>query len=77
MSGFAGGSAVEVHTHMAKEPASRAKADARVPNAAPGVRAFDDAPDETLADLLLEQGISDRLRSLSNYVNALARFRPV
>lgn len=33
--------------------------------------------DETLIDLMLEQSISDRLRTVCRYVNALARFRPV
>jgi hypothetical protein len=41
------------------------------------VRPFDDQPDETLVDLLLEQSVSDRLRSLCDYVNAIARFRTV
>jgi hypothetical protein len=41
------------------------------------VRPFDDEPDETLVDLLLEQSVSDRLRSLCDYVNAIARFRTV
>ena len=54
-----------------------AKPDERVPIPTPGLQPFDDAPDETLVDLLLEQSISDRLRSLCRYVNALARFRPV
>ncbi len=40
-------------------------------------RELDDEVDETLIDLCLEQTISDRLRSLSNYVSGLARFRPV
>jgi hypothetical protein len=40
-------------------------------------RSLQDQPDETLVDLVLEQSISDRLRSLCRYVNALARFRPV
>lgn len=33
--------------------------------------------DETLIDLMLEQSISDRLRTVCRYANALARFRPV
>jgi len=37
----------------------------------------DEGIDETLIDLMLEQSISDRLRSLSNYVTALGRFRRV
>ena len=38
---------------------------------------FDDEIDDTLLDLFLEQSLSDRLRSLCAYVNALSRFRPV
>lgn len=33
--------------------------------------------DDTLIDMMLELTISDRLRSLSNYVTGLARFRRV
>jgi hypothetical protein len=39
---------------------------------------FDDAEvDDTLIDLMLELTLSDRLRSLSNHVSGLARFRRV
>ena len=34
---------------------------------------FDEKPDETLVDLMLEMKISDRLRSLCCYVRALQR----
>jgi hypothetical protein len=37
----------------------------------------DEGIDDTLIDLMLAQTISDRLRSLSNYVTALGRFRRV
>lgn len=37
----------------------------------------DDEVDDTLIDLMLELSISDRLRSLCRYANALARFRRV
>lgn len=33
--------------------------------------------DDSLIDMMLELTISDRLRSLSNYVTGLARFRRV
>jgi hypothetical protein len=45
--------------------------------AALAMHPFDEDVDETLVDLLLEQTISDRLRSLGGYVNTLAKFRPV
>ena len=44
---------------------------------ASGLQPFTADVDETLVDLMLEQTISDRLRSLCHYVNALARFGPV
>jgi hypothetical protein len=36
-----------------------------------------DAPDETLVDLMLQLSISDRLRSLCQYVNAIQGFRAI
>jgi hypothetical protein len=38
---------------------------------------WNDEPDETLIDLFLELSISDRLRSLCRYVNAVQAFRTV
>lgn len=43
----------------------------------PGFVAFDGSVDESLVDALLEMKISDRLRTLSRYVNAVAGFRTV
>jgi hypothetical protein len=37
----------------------------------------DDEVDDSLIETMLELTISDRLRSLSNYVTGLARFRRV
>lgn len=36
-----------------------------------------DDVDETLIEMMLELKLSDRLRTVSRYANALARFRPV
>jgi hypothetical protein len=38
---------------------------------------FDEKPDETLVDLMLEMKVSDRLRSLCCYVRVLRRFHSV
>lgn len=43
----------------------------------PGFVAFNGAVDESLVDAMLEMKISDRLRTLSRYVDAVARFRTV
>ena len=43
----------------------------------PGFVTFDAAVDESLIDAMLEMKISDRLRTLSRYVDAVARFRPL
>ena len=56
---------------------SEPRRDAQAADITAPAQPFDDGVDETLVDLMLEQSISDRLRSLSAYVNALARFRPV
>lgn len=40
-------------------------------------RSPNDAPDETLVDLMLQLSISDRLRSLCRYVNAIQGFRAI
>ena len=43
----------------------------------PSVEAGSGEVDETLVDLMLELTISDRLRALCRYVDALRRFRSV
>jgi len=43
----------------------------------PAVAPFDDEPDMTLVDELLRMTMSDRLRTLTRYANALRRFRRV
>lgn len=48
-----------------------------VPAAIPGFVVFDGSVDESLVDAMLEMKISDRLRTLSRYADAVARFRPV
>jgi hypothetical protein len=41
------------------------------------VAAFDDEPDMTLVEEMLRLKMSDRLRTLTRYGNALRRFRSV
>ncbi len=43
----------------------------------PGFVAFNGSIDESLVDTMLEMKISDRLRTLSRYVDAVAGFRTV
>jgi len=43
----------------------------------PGFVAFDGSVDESLVDAMLAMKISDRLRTLTRYVNAVAGFRTV
>jgi hypothetical protein len=47
------------------------------PNQSDASSPYGDEIDESLIERMLDQTISDRLRSLSNYVSALARFRRV
>jgi len=48
-----------------------------VPVEMPGFVAFDGSVDESLVDAMLEMKISDRLRTLSRYANAVAGLRTV
>lgn len=48
-----------------------------VPAEIPGFVAFNGSVDESLVDAMLEMKISDRLRTLSRYVDAVAGFRTV
>lgn len=48
-----------------------------VPAEVPGFVAFDGSVDESLVDAMLAMKISDRLRTLSRYVDAIAGFRTV
>ena len=47
------------------------------PEAATSERPPIDGPDETLVDLMLQLSISDRLRTLCQYVNAIQGFRAI
>lgn len=60
--------AVNEHDNPADEP---------VGAGIPGFVAFNGAVDETLIDAMLAMKISDRLRTLSRYVDAVAGFRTV
>lgn len=48
-----------------------------VPAGIPGFVAFNGSVDESLVDAMLEMKLSDRLRTLSRYANAVAGFRTV
>ena len=65
-------------TGDAKEPGERQGLTVEPePAGLPGFAVFDGSGDESLVDAMLELKISDRLRTLSRYADAVARFRQV